>query len=442
MTAPLFQRIKPHTIEEIIGRDHLLTPGSPLTTIAHPTHNSPLTTAPSSLIFYGPPGTGKTTLAEAIATSSHRVFVSLNAVSATTKDIKDALHTAQTRLAYHGEETLLFIDEIYHFSKVQQDVLLPAVENHDIILIASTTDNPRLSLIPALLSRSLIITLTRFTTTDLHHIIHRALTDPHGYNNTITITSTAENDLITLTHGDARQTLILLETLTTQALAEGTEGEKPVITRDMVRVLTDQVTVEHEYSEDEFYDVVSAMIKSIRGSDPDAAIYYVARLLRLGAPPEYIARRLVISAAEDIGLANPQALPVATAAVTGVMTVGMPEAEIILAEAAIFLATSPKSRSTYEALQAAYQAMDHHPEYETAPIPSAFRNHAFDFTSTGEEQHSEYKNPHDDPRGILPQQYLPSCMGTPEYYHPATRGFEQGIHATLPALRSILHDTQ
>jgi len=193
---------------------------------------------------------------------------------------------------------------------------------------------------------------------------------------------------------------------------------------------------------DEFYDVVSAMIKSIRGSDPDAAIYYVARLLRLGAPPEYIARRLVISAAEDIGLANPQALPVATAAVTGVMTVGMPEAEIILAEAAIFLATSPKSRSTYDALQAAYQAMDHHPEYETAPIPSAFRNHAFDFTSTGEEQRSEYKNPHDDPRGILTQQYLPSCMGTPEYYHPTTRGFEQGIHATLPALRSILHDPQ
>ncbi|MEV8025650.1 replication-associated recombination protein A [Microbacterium sp. NPDC080220] len=428
--TPLAVRMRPASLDEVAGQTHLLRPGSPLVALADPGR---ATTGAVSVILWGPPGTGKTTLAQAIARTSGRRFVELSAVTAGVKDVREVMQEAMTQRDLYGTSTILFLDEIHRFTKAQQDALLPGVENGWVILIAATTENPSFSVISPLLSRSLLLTLQPLTDADLGMLIDRAVTDARGLAGAVELSDDARAALVHLASGDARRALTSLEAAA--AMAEPGE-EAPVITAEHVAQAVDRALLRYDRQGDEHYDVISAFIKSIRGSDPDAAMHYLARMIEAGEDPRFIARRLVISAAEDIGLADPQALQIAVAAADAVAFIGMPEGRIPLAEATAYLATTAKSNAAYNAINAAIADV-RAGGFGRVPV------HLRDAHYAGAKRlgHGKgYVYPHDLDVGVATQQYLPDELRGRRYYEPTSRGVERDISARLEKIRKILGD--
>lgn len=430
--TPLAVRMRPTSLDEVAGQGHLLRPGSPLVALASPDGNR---AGAVSVILWGPPGTGKTTLAQAIARSSGRRFVELSAVTAGVKDVREVMQEAMTQRDLYGISTILFLDEIHRFTKAQQDALLPGVENGWVLLIAATTENPSFSVVAPLLSRSLLLTLQPLSDDDLGGLIDRAVTDARGLAGSIVLADEARTALIRLASGDARRALTSLEAAATMA-EPGDDDEAPVITADHVAQAVDRALLRYDRQGDEHYDVISAFIKSIRGSDVDAAMHYLARMIEAGEDPRFIARRLVISASEDIGLADPQALTIAVAAADAVAFIGMPEGRIPLAEATAYLATTAKSNAAYNAINAAISDV-------RAGGFGRVPKHLRDAHYAGAKRlgHGKgYVYPHDLEVGVATQQYLPDELRGKRYYEPTNRGVEREIGARVEKLRKILGD--
>ncbi len=349
--TPLAVRMRPKSLAEVAGQRHLLTPGSPLVSLANDKSGEQ---GSVSVILWGPPGTGKTTLAQTIAHSSGRRFVELSAVSAGVRDVRQVMEEARTSRDLYGLSTVLFLDEIHRFSKAQQDALLPGVENGIIILVAATTENPSFSVISPLLSRSLLLTLETLSDDDLGIVVDRAVTDPRGLADRFVLDPQARGAIIRLASGDARRALTALEAASVSAATTDTaEGELPVITTEIVSLAVDRALLRYDRNGDEHYDVISAFIKSVRGSDVDASLHYLARMIEAGEDPRFICRRIIVLASEDIGMADPQSLVIAIAAADAVQYIGMPEGRIPLAQAVVHLACAPKSNAAYMALDAA-----------------------------------------------------------------------------------------
>ncbi|MGO3343045.1 MAG: replication-associated recombination protein A, partial [Glutamicibacter arilaitensis] len=350
---PLAVRMRPKSLDELVGQQHLLGPGSPLRQLAE----NPETglAGPASVILYGPPGIGKTTIAHVIARATDRKFVELSAITAGVKDVRRVIEQAKDDRDLRGVTTVLFLDEIHRFNKAQQDALLPGVENRVVVLVAATTENPSFSVISPLLSRSLLLTLRPLTDGDLSTLLERAVSDERGFNDQVILEEEQRDAIVRLAQGDARRSLTVLEAAGAVAWnAAGAGVAPPVqITADHVQLAMDQAVQRYDKDGDQHYDIISAFIKSIRGSDVDAALHYLARMLSAGEDPRFIARRLMISASEDIGMADPTALPVAVAVAQSVQLTGMPEARIMLGQATVHLATAPKSNASYNAINAA-----------------------------------------------------------------------------------------
>lgn len=429
--TPLAVRMRPVSLDEVAGQKHLLRAGSPIVALADPAATSP---GAVSIILWGPPGTGKTTLAQAIARSSGRRFVELSAITAGVKDVREVMQEAITQRDLYGQTTILFLDEIHRFTKAQQDALLPGVENGWVLLIAATTENPSFSVISPLLSRSLLLTLQPLTDDDIGLLVDRAVTDARGLNGAVTLADDARAALIRLASGDARRALTGLEAAAAVALSHGEDGAVPAATADDVAQAVDKALLRYDRQGDEHYDVISAFIKSIRGSDPDAALHYLARMIEAGEDPRFIARRLVISASEDVGLADPQALTIAVAAADAVAFIGMPEGRIPLAEATVYLATTAKSNAAYTGIDAAIADI-RSGGFGRVPL------HLRDAHYPGAKRlgHGRgYVYPHDSEFGILPQQYLPDELQGRRYYEPKNLGAERDISARLERIRRIL----
>ncbi|WP_312173057.1 replication-associated recombination protein A [Microbacterium sp.] len=433
--TPLAVRMRPISLDEVAGQKHLLRAGSPIVALADPDATSP---GAVSIILWGPPGTGKTTLAQAIARSSGRRFVELSAITAGVKDVREVMQEAITQRDLYGQTTILFLDEIHRFTKAQQDALLPGVENGWVILIAATTENPSFSVISPLLSRSLLLTLQPLTDDDIGLLVDRAVTDARGLNAAVTLADDARAALIRLASGDARRALTGLEAAAAVAMSRsggtGDESTVPSATADDVAQAVDKALLRYDRQGDEHYDVISAFIKSIRGSDPDAALHYLARMIEAGEDPRFIARRLVISASEDVGLADPQALSIAVAAADAVAFIGMPEGRIPLAEATVYLATTAKSNAAYVGIDAAIADI-RSGGFGRVPL------HLRDAHYPGAKRlgHGRgYVYPHDSEFGILPQQYLPDELQGKRYYEPKNLGAERDISARLERIRRIL----
>jgi len=448
--TPLAVRMRPTSLDEVAGQGHLLRPGSPLVTLA--TTDSSSSASAASVILWGPPGTGKTTLAQAIARSSGRRFVELSAITAGVKDVREVMQEALTQRDLYGQSTILFLDEIHRFTKAQQDALLPGVENGWVVLIAATTENPSFSVISPLLSRSLLLTLRPLGDDDLGALVDRAVTDPRGLAGRVVLDDDARAALVRLASGDARRALTALEAAasvagddagaTAPAVRDaedpgpftGGGDELPVITADHIAQAVDRALLRYDRQGDEHYDVISAFIKSVRGSDPDAAIHYLARMIEAGEDPRFIARRLVISAAEDIGMADPQALQIAVAAADAVAFIGMPEGRIPLAEATVYLATTAKSNAAYNAINAAIADV-RAGGFGRVPM------HLRDAHYPGAKRlgHGKgYKYAHDSDIGIVTQQYLPDELVGKRYYEPTSHGAERDVSARLEKIRRIL----
>ncbi len=447
-SAPLAVRMRPVTLDEVAGQDHLLAPGSPLRRLVEPVDDVARRAAPGSVILWGPPGTGKTTLAYLVATVSGRRFVELSAVTAGVKDVRQVVEDARRRLAASGEETVLFIDEVHRFSKSQQDALLPSVENRWVTLVAATTENPSFSVISPLLSRSLLLTLRPLTDDDVAALVGRAVTDSRGLAGTVTLADDAADQLVRMAGGDARKALTILEAAAGTALADrsprtghagttdaGTGTEAPVVV-DLATVerAVDVAAVRYDRDGDQHYDVISAFIKSMRGSDVDAALHYLARMIAAGEDPRYIARRLMVHAAEDVGMADPSALQTAVAAAQAVALVGMPEGRIILAEAVIHIATAPKSNAVVVGIDAALADV-RAGRIGTVPLPLRDAHYA----GAKVLGHGKgYVYPHDVESAVAPQQYLPDELADRRYYEPTDRGFERQVTDRLRRIREIL----
>ena len=426
LAAPLAVRLRPATIHELLGQQHLLQSGSPLLRLIEGQEKHI-----TSLLLYGPPGSGKTTLAKMIAHSGSREFVELSAVNSGVSQVREVLLAAQDRMAQENRETVLFIDEVHRFSKAQQDALLPGVENRWVTLVAATTENPSFSIISPLLSRSIVLTLRAIPDADISTLINRALTDARGLNGEVTISSQALDSLVRLAAGDARRALTYLE-----AAAGVASGQ---ITPEVLSRAINRVIETYDRDGDNHYDVASAFIKSIRGSDVDAALHYLARMLESGEDPRFIARRVMISASEDIGLADPGALGVAVAAAQAVAMVGMPEARIILAEAVTYLACAPKSNAAYLAIESAIADVR---ASKNGPIPPHLRDsHSGvlrDKDVKAARESDSYIYPHDLAPGVAQQQYLPDVLVGTEYYHPTSHGYEARVKTALDAIRKML----
>jgi putative ATPase len=441
--TPLAVRMRPTSLDEVAGQAHLLRPGSPLVLLARPDVS---TGTASSVILWGPPGTGKTTLAQAIARSSGRRFVELSAVTAGVRDVREVMQEALTQRDLYGQSTILFLDEIHRFTKAQQDALLPGVENGWVVLIAATTENPSFSVISPLLSRSLLLTLKPLTDDDLGMLLDRAIADPRGLGGRMTVQPEARDALVRLSSGDARRALTALEAAA--SLAEPAEGDDDVvdedadgsgpavfeITAEHVANAVDRALLRYDRQGDEHYDVISAFIKSIRGSDVDAAMHYLARMIEAGEDPRFISRRLIISAAEDIGLADPQALLIAVAAADAVQFIGMPEGRIPLAEATAYLATTAKSNAAYLAIDKAIADV-RAGGFGRVPV------HLRDAHYPGAKRlgHGKgYRYPHDSDVGVVAQQHLPDELASKRYYEPTNHGQERDVQARLDKIRRIL----
>ena len=419
-SAPLAVRMRPGTIDEVVGQDHLLRPGSPLRRLVEGS-------GAASVILYGPPGTGKTTLASLISQATGRRFEALSALSAGVKEVRAVIDNARRAAAY-GEQTVLFIDEVHRFSKTQQDALLAAVENRVVLLVAATTENPSFSVVAPLLSRSLILQLQPLTPDAVRTLVQRAVTDPRGLAGSATAEQDAVELLVQLSAGDARRALTALE------VAAETAGAGGVITVDTIEQSLDKAAVRYDRDGDQHYDVISAFIKSIRGSDVDAALHYLARMLAAGEDPRFVARRLVILASEDIGMADPSALQTAVAAAQTVQLIGMPEAQLTLAHATVHLATAPKSNAVTTALGAAMADIR---SGKAGLVPAHLRDgHYSGAAKLGNAQ--GYRYPHDDPDGVVAQQYPPDELVGVDYYRPTSHGGEREITGRLDKLRAII----
>lgn len=428
--TPLAVRMRPRSLEEVAGQRHLLTPGSPLVSLASDKTGEQ---GSVSVILWGPPGTGKTTLAQAIAHSSGRKFVELSAVNAGVKDVREVMEAAMSARDLYGVSTVLFLDEIHRFSKAQQDALLPGVENGWVILVAATTENPSFSVISPLLSRSLLLTLEVLSDEDLGILVDRAVNDPRGLGDRVELEDDARAAIIRLASGDARRALTALEAAALSATATASEG-KPVVTADIVAQAVDRALLRYDRNGDEHYDVISAFIKSVRGSDVDAALHYLARMIEAGEDPRFIARRIMISAAEDIGIADPQALVIAVAAADAVQYVGMPEGRIPLAEAVVYLATAPKSNASYRAIDAAIADVR---AGKIGRVPKHLRD--AHYQGAKRLGHGKgYKYSHDSELGVVEQQYLPDELRSTTYYQPTEHGNERDVKARLEKLRRII----
>lgn len=473
--APLAVRMRPRSLDELVGQSHLLTPGSPLRRLIGGGRG-----ATSSVILFGPPGTGKTTLAYLVARAHNRRFVELSAVSAGVKEVRAVVDQARHALSVSGQETVLFIDEVHRFSRSQQDSLLPAVENRWVTLIAATTENPSFSVVAPLLSRSLLLTLQPLDGQDIAALVRRALSDPRGYACRVAIDDDALAQLVRLAGNDARKALTVLEAAA-QSLLDGdalvdagafgdsgavldaettpkaggaTEKQKaqakqpldavkqskvlkpkvPVITVSTIEQAADIAAVRYDRSGDQHYDVASAFIKSMRGSDVDAAIHYLARMIAAGEDPRFIARRVVIAASEDVGMADPSVLATASAAMSAVAQIGMPEARIILAQAVIAVASAPKSNAAYLAIDRALADVR---AGNIGQVPAHLRDaHYAGAQKLGHG--TDYKYAHDYPHSVAAQEYLPEELRGKRYYQPTRNGFEDLLTTRLEKVRDLL----
>ncbi len=415
--APLAVRMRPASLDEVVGQDHLLQPGSPLRRLVEGS-------GMASAILYGPPGSGKTTLASLVSQATGRRFEALSALSAGVKEVRAVIDVAR-RAAAHGQQTVLFIDEVHRFSKTQQDALLSAVENRVVLLVAATTENPSFSVVAPLLSRSLILQLQPLTSDDIRAVVQRAIDDERGLGGRVQVTPEAVDLLVRLAAGDARRALTALE-----VAAEA--GEQ--VTVEVIEQSLDKAAVRYDRDGDQHYDVISAFIKSVRGSDVDAALHYLARMLVAGEDPRFIARRLLILASEDIGMADPMALQTAVAAAQTVALIGMPEAKLTLAHATVHLATAPKSNAVTTAIGAAMQDIS---AGKAGLVPPHLRDgHYSGAAALGNAQ--GYKYAHDDPDGVVPQQYPPDDLVGVDYYRPTNHGAEREISSRLDKLRAII----
>ncbi|HEX9087475.1 MAG TPA: replication-associated recombination protein A [Arthrobacter sp.] len=452
--SPLAVRMRPRTLDDVVGQQHLLGQGSPLRQLAAGT-DATGPAGPSSLILWGPPGTGKTTLAHVIAKGPGRKFVELSAITAGVKDVRRVMEEALTARDLFKTTTVLFLDEIHRFNKAQQDALLPGVENRWVVLVAATTENPSFSVVSPLLSRSLLLTLKPLTDTDVEGLLLRAAADHRGLGGKVVLSDEALAHLVRLSGGDARRALTALEAAAGVAFGDADDTDAVGVGAGAVgagaaaaavedapmqielkhteRAL-DVASVRYDRAGDQHYDVASAFIKSIRGSDVDAALHYLARMLEAGEDPKFVARRIVISAAEDVGMADPTALQTAVAAAQAVQLIGMPEGRIILAEAVVHLATAPKSNAAYMGINQAIADV-------RAGLGNGIPAHLRDAHYPGSKQlgHGQgYKYAHDAPHSVATQQYPPDDLVGRNYYEPTANGAERDISTRLERLRRII----
>jgi putative ATPase len=449
---PLAVRMRPRTLDEIVGQQHLLAPGSPLRRLA--------AGEPMSVFLWGPPGVGKTTIASVVSRQTDSKFVEISAVTAGVKEVRAVLDQARRDLGA-GRQTVLFVDEVHRFSKTQQDVLLPAVENRLVTLVAATTENPSFSVISPLLSRSLLLTLRPLNDADISGLLDRALAEDRGLGDAYDLDPEARAAILRLAGGDARRALTYLEESAAGAAAipedvrpEPVEGQgdgattssarvvadaelepiRRMITTDIVEQAVDKAAIRYDRDGDQHYDVISAFIKSIRGSDVQAALHYLARMIAAGEDPRFIARRLVILASEDIGLADPTALTTAVAAADAVAFIGMPEGRLNLAQAVIALALAPKSNAVVSAIDAALADV-HAGKIGLVPP------HLRDAHYPGAKAYGHgkgYQYAHDHPHGIAAQQYLPDELTEARYYEPTEHGAEAALSARLTRIEELL----
>jgi putative ATPase len=421
--APLAVRMRPRTLDELVGQEQLRAPGSPLRQLIEGDQSL-------SLLLWGPPGTGKTTIASIVSRQTNRRFVEVSAVSAGVKEVRAAIDAARADLVRTGRETVLFVDEVHRFSKAQQDALLPGVENRWVTLVAATTENPFFSVISPLLSRSLLLRLESLTDEDVRGVLERTLADERGLRGEITATDEALDHLVRLAGGDARRSLTYLEAAAGAARSRG----KTEIDLETAETAVDQAAVRYDRQGDQHYDVISAFIKSVRGSDADAALHYLARMLEAGEDPRFIARRLMILASEDIGLADSTALQTAVAAAQTVQLVGLPEAQLTLAHATIALAVAPKSNAVTTAIGAAIADVK---SGRIGQVPSHLRDSHYG--GAKKLGHGKgYKYAHDEPFGIAEQQYAPDVVADASYYQPTTHGAEAAVKERWERIRAII----
>ncbi len=427
-SAPLAVRMRPRTLDELVGQQHLLAPGAPLRRLVDGDQ-------PMSLLLWGPPGTGKTTIASIVSQQTNRAFVEVSAVSAGVKEVRAAIDSARARLAREGSETVLFVDEVHRFTKAQQDALLPGVENRWVTLVAATTENPFFSVISPLLSRSLLLTLESLTDDDVRGVMEQALVDERGLAGAVDLDEDAREHLVRLAGGDARRALTYLEAAAGAAVATAEPGSE----RSRVDLVTaekavDRAAVRYDRQGDQHYDVISAFIKSVRGSDADAALHYLARMIEAGEDPRFISRRLVILASEDIGLADPTALTTAVAAAQAVQLIGMPEGRLNLAQATIALALAPKSNAVTTAIGEASADVR---AGKVGPVPSHLRD--AHYSGSKKLGHgSGYVYAHDEPFGVAEQQYAPDVVADAEYYRPTSLGAEAALRERWQRVRKLV----
>jgi len=424
--APLADRMRPETIEDFVGQEHILGKGKFL-------YRSIEADRITSMIFYGPPGTGKTTLAMIIANSTNMRFEKLSAVTSGVKDIREVIEKAEENLKLYNKRTILFVDEIHRFNKAQQDGLLPFVERGIIILIGATTENPFFEVNKALLSRCMVITLESLSRASLSKLINRAIYDKDkglgSYN--IDIADEALDYLLTIAQGDGR---ILLNSLEISVLStpEDEVGVKR-IDLETAKESMQIKTARYDKGGDEHYNTISAFIKSMRGSNPDAAIYWLAKMINAGEDPKFIARRIIIAASEDVGNADPRALQVAVAAFDAVNVIGMPEGRIPLAQATIYVATAPKSNSSYMAIDKALKDIK---ENEIGDVPNHLKDSHFPGAKSLKHG-NDYKYPHDYPGNYVVQDYLQQELNDIRYYEPTNNGYEKNINEGIQKRRII-----
>ena len=408
--APLAVRMRPTSLDDYVGPEKAVAPGSWLrSAIEHDVM--------SSVILYGPAGTGKTTLAHIIAAHTRSEFVEVSAVTGTVKDLRREIDEAKRRLMSFDRRTILFIDEIHRFSRSQQDALLHAVENRTVVMIGATTENPYFEVNSALLSRSRVVELEHLRNDDVEKLIRRALQDPRGLAGRFTMDDEVVNAVCMLAAGDARSALTTLELASEIAITRG-DGDGGAITLEDVRVANPRRGLSYDKSGDMHYDIISAFIKSMRGSDPDAAVYWLARMIDAGEDPKFIARRILIAASEDIGNADPQAILVAEAAFKSAEVIGYPECRINLAQAAIYNALAPKSNACEAAIDAALADVRSSGQREV-PV------HLRDRHRPGSDEYGPYLYPHDYPEGWVEQRYLPEGLERGAFWKPAGRGWEE-----------------
>jgi putative ATPase len=425
--APLAERMRPRRLDEFVGQAHLLGPGR-LLRVAIETGDL------HSMILWGPPGTGKTTLAALLAAHASAHFAPFSAVLAGVKEIRALVGEAEARLARRGQRTILFVDEIHRFNKAQQDALLPHVERGTVILIGATTENPSFEVIAALLSRCRVYVLERLTEAELEAIVRRALEDrERGLGGLgLALDAGALRAIVALADGDARNALNILEVAARLGAGRG-EGA-PRLTAELVREAAQRRALLYDKDGEEHYNLISALHKSVRDSDPDAALYWLARMLEAGEDPLFLARRLVRMATEDVGLADPRALPVALAAKDAYAFLGSPEGELALAQAAVYLACAPKSNAVYRAFEGARADVQARP---AEPVPLHLRNAP---TALMAElgYGAGYRYAHDAPEALVDQEHLPPALRGRTYYHPTARGFEQELRVRLERWRAEL----